>query len=328
MATAPGSVPWSAALVERPGRGLLRVRGSDRASWLQGLLTNDVAALTSGQGHYSAWLTPQGRIIADMEVLALDDAVVLDVPPGTAASLTASLDALVFAEDIVLGDESAAWARLGVHGSQACARVAEVAQAPALAGAAAWPEYTHGALANSAGGRVIRSDRLGVPGLELLLPVSEADRWRAALVAGGAQPIDAEAAEAARIATGRAAFPADLGDGVIPLEAGIEHRAISFTKGCYVGQEVVVRVLHRGQGRVARRLMCLEPDERNGLMAGAVLMDGAREVGRLTSLARAGDGRAVALGYLVRDVAEAGREVDAAATDGRRIRVRVGRPAA
>src|SRR5262245_48010373 len=89
----------SAGVVKRSDRGVLAVTGRDRATWLQGLLTNDVLALGEGQSCYAAYLTPQGRMITDMTVIALADRMLLDVPAPLASSLQARLDKLIFAED-------------------------------------------------------------------------------------------------------------------------------------------------------------------------------------------------------------------------------------
>lgn len=118
------AVRTRAGLVDRSAEGRLEVRGPDRATWLQGLLTNDVVALAPGQGCYAAYLTPQGRMIADVRVLALADRLLLDVPRGMAADLRARFDQLVIMEDVVVTDVSAALARLAVHGPAAAEVVA------------------------------------------------------------------------------------------------------------------------------------------------------------------------------------------------------------
>ena len=107
---------------------------------------------------------------------------------------------------------------------------------------------------------VVRSDEIGEPGFVLYAETAGARPLAGALAGAGAAEIDAETFALLRLEAGRPAFPADMNETTIPLEAGIESRAISETKGCYVGQEVIVRILHRGQGRVARRLVGLRFD--------------------------------------------------------------------
>jgi folate-binding protein YgfZ len=164
---------------------------------------------------------------------------------------------------------------------------------------------------------VARVDQIGVPGFCLYVEPSRADDLAAALERAGAPAADAGAIEAARIEACYPLFGVDMTDDTIPLEAGIEDRAISFTKGCYVGQEVIVRVLHRGHGRVARRLVGLTVE--GGQPArGARLSSGGREVGFVTSAAWSPRLGTVALGYLHRDFVDRGTTVEVETREGRR----------
>jgi folate-binding protein YgfZ len=123
-----------------------------------------------------------------------------------------------------------------------------------------------------------------------------------ALRAQGATPLDAAAIDALRIEGGMPEFHKDMDEDTIPLEAGIEPRAISFTKGCYVGQEVIIRVMHRGHGRVARRLVGLVLDTSDVPPAGSPISMDGRDVGRVTSSALSpAVGKPIALGYVHRD---------------------------
>jgi hypothetical protein len=123
------------------------------------------------------------------------------------------------------------------------------------------------------------------------------------------------AIEAARIEAGYPVFGIDMTDDTIPLEAGIEDRAISMTKGCYVGQEVIIRVLHRGHGRVVRKLVGLRVDGTLPLR-GARLSAGDREIGSITSAARSARLGAIALGYVHRDFINAGTQISVETPDG------------
>ena len=111
----------------RIGRAVVRVSGSERATWLQGLLTNDVQALAVGRGCYAAWLTPQGRMITDAIVLAEDDTITVEVPLALGEVVYRQLGAAVFAEDVVLTDEGGVWGTLGVHGPDAAEAVSRAA---------------------------------------------------------------------------------------------------------------------------------------------------------------------------------------------------------
>ena len=299
-----------AAVAERADRGLIAVRGDDRAGFLQGLLTNDVEALADGDGCYAAWLTPQGRMLADLDVLHAGDALLLDVDAAAAEALLARLDALVFTEDVRLADLSRTWGSHGVHGPGAPRLLAEVTGA---ALEALPPNRGRAVTVDGAAVRVARTDALGIPGFHLFAERAASEALRAALGAAGATAVGDEATEAVRIEAGRPRFGVDMDAQTIPLEAGIEDRAISMDKGCYVGQEVIVRILHRGQGRVARRLVGLTLGAEPGRPVprpGTALRHEDTEVGRVTSAVRSPAlDRVIGLGYVPRALAEPGVEV-------------------
>ena len=282
----------------------IAVRGADRASFLHGLLTNDIRALTAGTGCYAAWLTPQGRMLTDLHVFDLGDMILLDVPAGLAQATLQRLDQSLFSEDVQLSDYSNVLTPLWVHGPQAAAVVERAVPVPA--GLDSWVEYQSMRL--HVGGSpllIARVSQLGVPGFVLYVAPEQAEGVRAALEAAGALPADSNVLQAARIEAGYPLFGLDMTEDTIPLEAGIEHRAISFTKGCYVGQEVIIRVLHRGHGRVARRLVGVR-------LEGAVPPHGTRikaddrDVGWISSAADSPRLGSIALGYVQRDFVSPG----------------------
>lgn len=298
-------------------RGCVRVSGVERASWLQGLLTNDIEALQPGHGCYAAWLTPQGRMLTDAVVLAEADALTVEVPAPLGETVFRQLGAAIFAEDVTLDDQSAAWRTVGVHGAGASAVVARALHGAADVEAATldtWAEFTHAAAGHEA--RVTRIDLYGVPGYVLRVPAGDVDHWISRLRLAGGALTPAAALEFARIEAGRPEFLVDMDADTIPLEAGIEDRAISFTKGCYVGQEVIVRILHRGGGRVARRLVGLAIDGDCVPQARAAVTTDAGDIGRVTSAAWSPRlGHAVALAYVRRDDAVPGTAVRVACDD-------------
>lgn len=288
-------------------RAPLGVGGTDRASFLHGLLTNDVQALAPGGGCYAAWLTPQGRMITDLHVFETGDRILLDVPAGLAAALVERLDQSVFTEDVQLTDLSRSLVFVWIHGPSAAATLERVLGR--ASGLASWCGYRHAPMQfGDAAVMVARIDQLGVPGFCLYVDAEHAPDLRAALEAAGAAAADREALEAARVEAGYPVFGIDMTAETIPLEAGIEDRAISFTKGCYVGQEVIVRVLHRGHGRVARRLVGLRLDESAASRGARILADG-REVGAVTSAARSPRLGPIAMGYVHRDFTSPGTRV-------------------
>ena len=263
------AVTANGGVVRRADRGVLAVSGADRATWLQGLLTNDLEALKDGEVQYSAYLTPQGRMITDMHVAPRDNRILLDVPLTLAATLRDKLDSLIFSENAQVTDESA---RLSV-----------------------WT--------------VIRRDDF-VTVIDESLPDEFA----------GLVEINLDTFEVIRIERGVPRFLADMNDDTIPLEAGIEDRAISFTKGCYVGQEVIVRVTHRGGGRVAKKLVrwiadpsadiVPLPESRIFSVNPSTSPSAGKDIGRVTSAAFSPNvNRVVGLGYVHRDFTESGTDV-------------------
>jgi folate-binding protein YgfZ len=299
-----------AAAIERVDRGLIVVSGQDRASYLQGLLTNDIARLTAGEGCYAAYLTPQGRMIADALVYELGDVILMAVPLPHTASVLAKLDQLVFGEDVRLGDVTATFSRYAVIGP-ATAAVLHTVLGEGSTDLESLPE--HGNRRVRFGGHpsvLTRVDEAGEPGFDLYVERSQREALQEAIRAAGVPFVDAETADVIRIEAGIPKFDQDMDQDTIPLEAGIEGRAISFSKGCYVGQEVIVRVVHRGHGRVARKLAGLALEGPDLPIAGAAVTADGRQVGRVTSSAHSPAlGRPIALAYLHRDALEAGTVV-------------------
>jgi folate-binding protein YgfZ len=305
-----------AAIIERPDRGLIVVSGADRASYLHGLFTNEIAGLKAGEGIYSAYLTPQGRMIADMWVYELGDVVLLAVLREVTATVMAKLDQFIFTEDVQLGDASETFSACAVVGPRAPQVVAQALGLPSPDAIGALRE--HGNVRLSFDGQpaiVLRTTDTGVDGFDLLVARAQQERLRASLRDAGAAAADHQAAETLRIEAGVPKFHQDMDEDTIPLEAGIERRAISMTKGCYVGQEVIVRVLHRGHGRVARKLVGLTAASSAGLQPGVPVAADEKPIGVVTSVAISPAlGRAIALGYVHRDFTAPGTNVSVSGT--------------
>jgi folate-binding protein YgfZ len=343
-----------AGFLDRSGRGRIRLTGADRRAYLHGQLTNDILSLSAGQGCYAALLTPQGRMISDMRVSELGDAILIDLPGETADAVRARLDELIFSEDVQVADARAGLAHAAVYGPRAADILAEVLSSPVRSDAGAeangiaaarrdrlrrmplnanatW-QFGHLAVIT------VRSEDYGVPGFELfwgsdegqtgVRPGSEHESAPIqspvlldALRTHGAVKISLETAHACRIEAGRPEFGLDMDQHTIPLEAGIEDRAISMTKGCYVGQEVIVRVLHRGHGRVARRLVGFVGEaDAPGLTSGQRLLAGdesGKDIGVVTSAVVSPRlRRPIGLGYVYRDFTSPGTVIRASNGEG------------
>jgi folate-binding protein YgfZ len=301
-------------------RRQVAVSGPDRAAFLQGLLTNDITALSAGQGCYAAWLTPQGRMLTDLHVLESGDMLLLDVPLIEVESVAGRLEQFHFTEDVRIADLSASLESVWVHGPSAPRVLASLALSDgALTDEmlASWSNYQN-VRATMAGldAVVARIDQLDVPGYVVYVGAGQGDALTRALAASGAQPAAPDVIEAARIEACYPLFGVDMTADTIPLEADIQDRAISLTKGCYVGQEVIIRVLHRGHGRVARKLVGLHVD---GAVPArdAKIFAGDRDIGFVTSAARSPRLGSIALGYVQRDFVEPGTVVEVSIPSGR-----------
>lgn len=291
-----------AARIDRGERGRIVVSGADRASYLQGMLTNDIVALKAGEGCYAAYLTPQGRMIADVFVYELGDVMLLTVPRPQTPGVIGKLDQFVFSEDVRLGDASDAFVTTAVVGPEA-ARIVGAAAGIGEKDLVALPEHgNRRGLVDGQAAIVTRITDTGEPGYDVHVEAAAAGRLREALDEVGVPPVDPQTADALRIEAGVPVFNRDMDEETIPLEAGIEARSISFTKGCYVGQEVIIRVLHRGHGRVARKLVGLLLGGELVPAAGSVVAVDGKDIGQVTSSAISGALRKpIALAYLQRD---------------------------
>jgi tRNA-modifying protein YgfZ len=299
-----------AGLLDRSSRGRLQLTGADRRSYLHGLLTNDVAALSAGLGCYAALLTPQGRMVSDMRVSELGDRILVDLPQATAGTVRQRLEDFIFSEDVVVRDVAGEVVQFGLYGPEAREVAAAVLAPSSRQG------LEHLAIDRNLESRLgnvplilVGSDDYGVAGFEIFIAAQEATQLADALHAAGARDVDAGATAVTRVEAGRPEFGTDMDEHTIPLEAGIDERAISYTKGCYVGQEVIIRVMHRGQGRVARRLVGMVGAAAGGLLArGMQLEADGKPIGSITSAVNSPRlHRPIGLGYVHRDFAEPGR---------------------
>ncbi len=268
----------SAALFDRSDRGLLVARGPDRAGWLHALVSNAVRTLDPHAGNYAFALDQRGRVLFDLNVLCLPDVLWLDIDRAALPAARAHLERYLIIEDVRLADESAAWARLGICGPAAAALAVErgagqAAAMPALGSAWASDDVL-----------LVRHDFAGPPGFELFVPPGRAAAIWDQLAGRGARPAGLTALDALRIEHGIPWLGRDIDDQVVAPETGQVERAISYHKGCYLGQEIVERM--RSHGSIARRLVRVECDADADLAPPLPLRQAEREVGRLTSLVR------------------------------------------
>ncbi len=284
-------------LADRSQRALVLVQGKEAKPFLQGMVTCDVA-LPPGKGAYGAVVTGKGKMLGDLRALVLsDEQVLLDLPPEAHAGILEHLGRFLVSEDATVDDATGQLAILGLVGPAAGDVLARALGEPlALATNAHATRILAGAEAIVAGARPE-----GVDGYDVLVNPAAAAAVFEALRAAGATPVGDRALDAVRIERFVPRFGTDMTEDTIPLEANLD-AAISYTKGCYVGQEVIARATYRGA--VNRRLAQLRVPP--GTAPGAQLLSGEKAVGRVTSVLEP-DG--LALAYVRRDHLEVGRRL-------------------
>ncbi|HEX8741719.1 MAG TPA: glycine cleavage T C-terminal barrel domain-containing protein [Thermoleophilaceae bacterium] len=269
-----------AGVVERP-RGKLLLRGAEAAEFLQGQVTNDVEALAPGTGCYALLLNHKGKVRVDMRVLRGPDWIWIDCPKGGVAVLDHMFRTYGIGRDLRLEDVTESRTLLSVLGPRAREALGVD------------PPLEEHAFVERDGVLHVATDA----GIDVIAPAGHS--------LDGVEPVSEEAAECLRVEAGRPRFGFDFDSETIPQEAGLNERGVSFTKGCYVGQETVARLHYKGKpNRHLRGLRLSEPAER-----GAELRLGERVVGALGSVAESPVHGPIALA-LVRREAEPGARVE------------------
>ncbi len=252
-------------LLDRSDRGVLLVSGPDAAEYLQGQLTSDVEALEAGDGQYAALLDRKGHMQADMRVLRPGaEEIWVDTEAVALPAVLRHLTMYSIGRDVEVGDRSEERTILSLIGPRSVE----------IAGTAPLPENACEATAVAGVECLAAGTRDGV---DLIVAVADVERLRGALLEGGAIEVSPEAVEIIRIESGVPRFGAEMGIETMPAEAGIVERAVSFTKGCYIGQETVARLHYKG--RPNRHLRGLRLSA--AAAPGAALRLGEKEVGKL-----------------------------------------------
>jgi folate-binding protein YgfZ len=250
-----------------------------------------------------------------MHVLESGGMILLDVPAETLEATIQRLEQFIFTEDVRVGSLAESLSGVWLHGPHAASVLEQVITG--ARGLNEWADYRHSQFEfGDSPVSVVRINQLGVPGFCVYVERAREQMLVAALRDAGAAVVSDDAIAAARIEVGYPVFGVDMTDDTIPLEAGIESRAISFSKGCFVGQEVIIRVLHRGHGRVARKLVSLRINGQRP-EPGAKLYAGEREAGFVTSAGESPRSGTIALGYAHRDFIVAGSELEVETPSGR-----------
>jgi len=282
----------SCAISDLSYRGKLKVTGQDRTAFLHNMLTNDIKALSPGKGCYAALLTDRAKMVSDMFVFALEDYYLLDIEAGAPEKAKQFIEKYIVADDVIIKDITSETGHLHVQGPRAISMLQEISGSSHM-----------GSPAN-----FIQVCRWG-PGIDILCAEQGLRPIWENILGKGIQPIGFEAQEAMRIEAGVPRFGVDMDETVLILEAGLTH-AISFTKGCFLGQEIVARV--RAHGRITRKLVSLALPGTEPVKKGEKIKKDSEEIGEITSSAFSPSfGKVFALGYVKTEWAEPGTTLSA-----------------
>lgn len=293
-----------AALLDRTHRTRLSLAGPKAAEMLTGLVTNDVLGLLPGQGQYAATLTAKGKIVADVRIFAgvgAPDRLLVDTGARAGAGLLGTIRKFVNPRLAPYRDETATLATLGVYGPRGTELLGAVVGLETIA---ALPPYGHRAtVVDGVEVTVVRSPELALAGWDLFVPAAQAAALAARLTSAGARPAGLLAWETARVEAGRPEWGLDMGEDTIPQEANFDELgAISYTKGCYTGQETVARVHFRGHVNKHLRQLRLEGDVLPP-RAATLADETGKPVGDVRSSVRSPRMGAIAIGMVRREVA-------------------------
>jgi aminomethyltransferase len=298
-------------LVDLAFRTFIRVTGTERTRFLNGMLSNDIARLREGEGCYACLLNPQGKILADLNVAALSDCHLLEIDARWKERALDHLNKYVIADDVAF-QELPDDILLAVQGPGAPSLLQRLV--PGIVPPAAAHQSTQVTVASHPC-RLTRDSLSGEEGYTLALSATGAGALWQALHGAGAIPVGLVALNTLRLEAGIPWFGVDFDEGNFPQEAGIEDRAVSFTKGCYIGQEFVIRIAHRGH--VNRRIAGLTVEREPIPQPRDRILHEDKEVGRITSAGLSPTlGRIIALGMLRREWQEPGTAVQVESPDG------------
>ena len=287
-------------------RAKISLAGSDRVRWLNGMVTNNIRDLEPGRGVYAFLLNPQGHILGDSYAYNRGESLLVDTDRAQVEKILAVFDKYIIMDDVEVANISDQTAAIGIAGPKSReALLAAGFEVPELK-ALQFVEISWQQIRVT----LVRGDNPGVESFELWVAPAETGRIHEALVKMGAKPAGAAALEQLRIAAGIPRYGVDIRERDLPQETE-QDRALNFSKGCYVGQEIVERIRSRGQ--VRRKFTGFEIDGPLLAPGSKIQVDG-KDVGEITSatsLPVAGGERRLALGYIRREVATPGKRVDA-----------------
>jgi folate-binding protein YgfZ len=302
----------TAGVIDLSFRSRICLTGADRVRFLHGQVTNDVKKLRIGEGCYSAITTAKGKMESDLNIFALADELLLDFEPSLTKKISARLEKFIVADDVQIVDVAPHYGLLSVQGPKAVEVVRALDLFPEIPaqqlGSIKISDVTLGEIYLS------NNPRLGASGFDLFVPNNSlgavADKLIAAAKQIGGRAVGWTAFETARIEAGVPRFGADMDETNIPLECGIESRAIVYNKGCYIGQEVINRIHSVGHVTRELRALRLATNLESLPKKGDKLFHAGKEVGYVTSAVKSPALNAnIALGYVRREANQIGNEL-------------------
>lgn len=294
-----------AGLLDLSSRGRLLVSGSEAVQFLNGLITNDMKTLAPNSWMPAAFANVQGRLLAAVRVIHRADGFVIDTEDATREAVKKLVERFTLAGDFKVSDLNEEMTQFSIQGAAAAERLSTVADwdlADLERNAVTTAQWKNQQVT------IIRYTHSGEDGFDLLLERSAGESLREALMAAGAQPVTPQVEDILRIEAGIPRYGIDMDETNVVSETNLDE-AVSFTKGCYVGQEIIVRIKHRGH--VAKKLTGIVIDGESAIESGAkVLSADDKEVGRITSSTLSPRlERAIALGFVKYDYLEPGTNV-------------------
>jgi len=302
----------TAGVLDLSFRSRICLTGADRARFLHGQVTNDVNRLSPGAGCYAAITTAKGKMEGDLNIYALADELLLDFEPGLTEKITARLEKFLVADDVQIVDVAALYGLLSVQGPKAGEVIAALGIFPALPAKPLQSVKISDAMLGEI--YLVAIVRTAFSGFDLFVPTDSlaavADKLIAAAKSIGGRACGWGALENSRIEAGIPRYGADMDESNIPLECGIESSAISYQKGCYIGQEVINRIHSIGHVNKELRSLRLASELSALPIKGDKLFHGDKEAGYLTSAAKSPiTGSISALGYVRREANAPGTEL-------------------
>ncbi|HLB94876.1 MAG TPA: aminomethyltransferase family protein [Nitrospiria bacterium] len=299
------AVRHEVGLIDSSFRGKLKLRGKDRVEFLHGMVTNDIKSHKPGGGCYAAITNAKAKMLSDCRIYCLADSLLLDLEPEVVQKIKQHLDRYIIASDVVLEDLTEKWGLLSLYGPEASNHLIKTL------GLAGLPKTEYACLETSVQSRnmiIARNEITGEVGYDLYISTEDLPFFFQKMLAVGARPVGQEALNILRIEAGIPRYDVDMDESHFPMEAGLKERAISYTKGCYIGQETIART--DAMGHMNRFLMGLEVKGEAVPQKSQTILSGERAIGTITSGVRSPTlSKIIALGYVHSDFAKPGTEV-------------------